>query len=380
MPHVASIERILIRGTNWVGDSIMTIPALRQMRRLFPAAHLTLLVRRALAGLFREADFVDEVLAMELGSVRDYWRAASVLRSRRYDLAVLLPNAFSAALLARAAGIPIRAGYPTDGRGWLLTHRLSFPPDRRRQHQVYAYLHLVAEVERQLLGTTRVSFADPIPRVTVSEERKREALAFLAERGVDVGRKIVVMNPGAVNSRAKQWLPERFAAVGDAVLERGDTAVVLIGTRAERAVSEAVRRHMRRAPVVVTGETSLDLMVAILRCAHLVISNDTGAAHVAPAVGTPVIVLFGPTEEVATRPFSDRAVVIRRPVACAPCMRRECPIDHRCMRAITVEDVLRPAWQLLEGEKREPPLPVSSPMTSQASPAIFRSPGDAGRG
>jgi heptosyltransferase-2 len=351
MSRTREIERILIRGVNWVGDSIMTIPALRQLRRVFPRAHLTLLVRPALAGLFREADFVDEVLSLELRSVRAYWRAVAVLRARQYDLAVLFPNAFGAAFLAFAAGIPIRVGYPTDGRAWLLTHRIPLWPRHKREHQVYAYLHLVAELERRFLGTACPSFADPIPRLTVSDAREREALAFLAERGVDVSRKIVILNPGAVNSRAKQWLPERFAAVGDALLERGDTSVVLIGTPAERAISEAVRRHMRRAPVVVTGETSVELMVAILKCAHLVISNDTGAAHVAPAVGTPVIVLFGPTEDFATRPFSDHALVIRKPVACAPCMRRECPIDHRCMTSIAVEDVLRPAFRLLdEGE------------------------------
>lgn len=348
MSRAKAIERILIRGVNWVGDSVMTIPALRQLRRAFPHAHLTLLVRPPLAGLFRGAEFVDEVFPLELRSAREYWRAIAMLRARRYDMAVLLPNAFGAALLTFAAGIPIRVGYPTDGRAWLLTHRIPLRPHWRREHQVYFYLHLIAELEHRLGGAERVSFADPIPRLTVSEERKRGALAFLAERGVDVGRKIVVVNPGAVNSRAKQWLPERFAAVGDALLERGDTSVVLIGTPAERAISEAVRRHMRYAPVVVTGETSVELMVAILSCARLVISNDTGAAHVAPAVGTPVIVLFGPTEDLATRPFSDRALVIRKPVACAPCMRRECPIDHRCMTGIAVEDVVRPAFRLLD--------------------------------
>ncbi len=348
MSRTGTIERILIRGVNWVGDSIMTIPALRQLRRVFPHAHLTLLVRPPLVGLFREADFVDEVLSLELRSAREYWRAIAVLRARRYDMAVLLPNAFGAALLTFAAGIPIRVGYPTDGRAWLLTHRIPLRPQGRREHQVYVYLHLIAELEHRLGGMERVSFADPIPRLTVSEERKQEALAFLVQRGADVDRKIVVVNPGAVNSRAKQWLPERFAAVSDALLERGDTSVVLIGTPAERATSETVRRCMRRAPVVVTGETSVGLMVAILSCAHLVISNDTGAAHVASAVGTPVLVLFGPTEDFATRPFSDRALVIRKPVACAPCMRRECPIDHRCMTGITVEDVVRPAFRLLD--------------------------------
>lgn len=364
-----AIERILIRGVNWVGDSVMTIPALRQLRRIFPRAHLTLLIRPSLVGLFREADFVDEVLPLELRSVREYWRAAAALRARRYEMAVLLPNAFGAALLTYAARIPIRVGYPTDGRGWLLTHRIPLAPGWRRQHQVYFYLHLVTELERRFLGTEDSAFADLSPRLTVSEERKREALAFLAERGVDVSRKIVVVNPGAVNSRAKQWLPERFAAVGDALLERGDTSVVLIGTPAERATSEAVRRHMRRAPVIVTGETDVALMVAIVSCAHLVISNDTGAAHVAPAVGTPVIVLFGPTEDFATRPFSDRALVIRKPVACAPCMRRECPIDHRCMTEITVEDVVRPALRLLEeGSARRVTSPTLVPNGGEGEP------------
>ncbi len=350
MNRESSIERIVIREVNWVGDAIMTVPALRALRRVFPQARLSLLVRPTVAGLFREAEFVDEVLQMELRSARDYVRAVRALRSGRYDLALLLPNSFGAAFLVFAAGIPMRVGYPTDGRGWLLTHGIPLSEERRRGHQVHLYLHLVAEMERQLLGTTHAASSDPVPRLSLSEERRREALAFLRERGADVTRKIVVLNPGAVNSRAKQWLPERFAALGDALLARGDTSVVLIGTRAERATSDLVRKHMRRAPIVVTGETSVDLMVAILGCADLVISNDTGAAHVASAVGTPVIVLFGPTDESATRPFSDRAVVVRKPVACAPCLRRVCPIDHRCMTAIAVEDVLHPAQRLLDGE------------------------------
>jgi heptosyltransferase-2 len=326
----------------------MAVPALREVRRLLSAAQISLLMKPQVAGLFRGADFVDEIIQGDLRSTRDYLATAAQLRSRRYDLALLLPNSFSSALLVFAARIPIRVGYATDGRSVLLTHAIPPNAELKREHQVYYYLSLVSEVEKLFNRTTTGSLTDPTPRLVVSPLRQADALEFLRASGVDVSKKLVVLNPGAVNSRAKQWLPERFAAVGDGLLERGDTSVVIIGTQAELVTAEEVRRRMRASAVVLAGRTSLDQLVALLSCAHLLISNDTGAAHIGPAVGVPTIVIFGPTEDFATRPFSEKAMVIKKPVECAPCMLRECPIDHRCMTGVRVEDVLHPAFRILD--------------------------------
>jgi len=328
----------------------MTIPALRQTRRIFNSAEITLMVRPHVAGLFREADFVDEVFQGDDRSTRDALRIIKELKSRKYDIALLLPNAFSAALITYLARIPTRIGYPTDGRGLLLTHRIQPDQDLKKRHQVYYYLNLVAEAEKLFYGRSEAGLVEPEVTLSVSPRRREEAWEFLESSGVDARKKLVVINPGALNSRAKRWLPERFAAVGEQILARGDASVVLIGTQQEREIAEGVSRGMQQKPILLAGKTSLEQLVAILSCARLLISNDTGAAHIGAALGVPTLVIFGPTEDYATRPFSPSALVIKKGAECSPCMLRDCPTDHRCMRDIEIEDVLRPAIELLDRE------------------------------
>jgi len=342
------ITRILVRGVNWLGDSIMTIPALRYLRRCFPQARLTLLVRPSVADVFRQLECLDEVMARPLESVGDILRVSREVRSRRMDAAIVFPNAFGAAFLMAAAGIPLRIGYATGGRRWLLTHPLGVPARLAGQHQVYFYLHLVAEAVRVVSGESPPPASPPDLHLTVSVDAQRQMRERLAAAGIDARKKLVVLNPGALNSRAKQWLPERFAAVGEALLRRGDTAVILIGTADERPLAERVRQQMTAEPLVLAGQTTVAEVMALLACAHLLISNDTGAAHLGAALGLPSVVIFGPTEDFTTRPFSPQAHVVKHPVACSPCMLRDCPIDHRCMRGVEVRDVLGPAEEILD--------------------------------
>ncbi len=350
MSEVPTVGRILVRGANWVGDAVMTIPALREVRRLFPGAHMTLWTRPALRGLFQGVAFIDEFLTPEATSLTRMVRA---LKAGQFQIAVLFQNAFRAAFLVWAARIPIRCGYRTDGRGLLLTHPVRVD-GRRRRHQIFYYLELVAALERALTGVTNVDFAAPDMSLPVSPERRERARAFLAERGVEMDRALVIINPGATNSRAKQWLPERFAALADRLLERGDVSVVFIGSSDERSLAERIVVGMRHRPVLLTGQTDLGQLVEVISCARLLISNDTGPAHIGAAVGVPTLVLFGPTQHEVTRPFSEQARVIRHPVSCSPCMRRDCPIDHRCMTAITVDEVFQWATDALEARVSVP--------------------------
>ena len=165
-------------------------------------------------------------------------------------------------------------------------------------------------------------------------------------------RRGVALCPGSTNSRAKRWPAERFAALADMLAERAGAEVLLIGAGAELEVSEGVARLMRRRPTLLTGRTELAETAALLSVADLLVTNDTGPAHVAAAVGCPVVVIFGPTNPVTTRPFSTLAEVVRRPPDCAPCMLRDCPIDHRCMNAITAEEVFARAAASLEARGR----------------------------
>ncbi len=349
-----SIERVLVRGANWVGDAAMTVPALRELRRVLPGAHITLATRGWAEGIFAGADFLDELLLIEEGArgLRSVGRQAREWRERRFDLALLLPNAFETALVAALARIPFRVGYATDGRGFLLSHRLPMPEWRAERHEIFYYLNLVAGLERMLRGSSDVESRAPRPELHVSDERRRDARELLHARGILRVRPLVALCPGSTNSRAKRWPAERFAALADKLIEEAGSDVVLVGSPEELEVSESVAALMSRKPFVLTGETTLAQTVALLGVADLLVTNDTGPAHVAASVGCPVVVIFGPTNPLTTRPYSTLAEVVREPPDCAPCMLRDCPIDHRCMTAITAEDVFSRAVAALQKRTR----------------------------
>jgi heptosyltransferase-2 len=348
-----SIERVVVRGANWVGDAAMTVPALRELRRVLPGARITLATRPWAEALFAGAEFVDEVVAVSESKVaaRSVWGDARVWRARRFDLAVLFPNSFAPALSAALARIPFRVGHATQGRSALLTHALPVPDWRGRRHEVFYYLNVVAGLERLLRGSSEIETREPDSSLAVAEDRRREALALLRESGAGHARPLVALCPGSTNSRAKRWPSERFAALADMLAERAGAQVFLIGAAEELDISEEVARLARRRPLVLTGRTNLAQTAALLSVADLLVTNDTGPAHVAAAVGRPVVVIFGPTNPETTRPFSALAEVVRKPPECAPCMLRDCPIDHRCMTAITAEDVFVRASHALEARR-----------------------------
>lgn len=349
--QLEKIERVVVRGTNWVGDAVMTIPALRELRRVLPAAHITLATRPWAEGIFRDADFLDDILLYErprraphavLSQVREW-------RKRRFDLALLFQNAFEAAVIARLARVPARLGYATDARGPLLTHAIPLPSWRSHRHEVFYYLNLVAELERALHGRSLVEEREPRFVLEVSEKRKAEARAMLKARGASGGRSLVALCPGSTNSRAKRWPASYFAALADRFAEEWSADVMLTGARDEREVSEEVSGLMRTQPVMLTGETDLAQLTAVLSITDLLVTNDTGPAHIAAALERPTLVIFGPTDPRTTRPFSEAAEIIRRPPDCAPCMLRNCPIDHRCMTAILPEEVYARALAVTKG-------------------------------
>jgi heptosyltransferase-2 len=348
------IERVVVRGANWVGDAVMTVPALRELRRVLPGARITLATRAWAEGIFEGADFVDDLMPVEDGGGGAFFRQVREWRARRFDLAVLLPNAFAPALVAFAARVPFRLGHATDGRGLLLTHPLAVPEWRGRRHEVFYYLNLVAELERALKGSTGVRLDDATataapsrPEVSVSAERLEAAREFLRARGVRFERPVVALCPGSTNSRAKRWPAERFAALADLLIEEAGAEVLLVGSGEELEVSRAVESHAREPLRVMTGETDLAQTVALLGVCDLLVTNDTGPAHIAAALARPVVVIFGPTDPATTRPFATVSEVVRVPPECAPCMLRDCPIDHRCMTAVTPEMVFARARRFL---------------------------------
>ena len=346
-PNSTTIDRIVVRGTNWVGDAVMTIPALRQLRQLFPNAHITLATRAWAQGLFADADFLDELQVHEGSGLRSVVKQVRQWRKRNFDLAVLLPNSLETALVASLARVPLRIGYATDGRQALLTHPLTLPEWRESKHEVFYYLNIVAQLEWLIKQEQTFLDTQPDGSLEVSDARKSTARDFLRARGVNEDRPTVALCPGSINSRAKRWPRERYAALADRLIDELGAEVLLLGSSAEAEVSREVSRQMRNNPVELTGQTDLAELVGILSVIDLLVTNDTGPAHIASALGRPTLVIFGPTNPLTTRPFSPFGEILREPPDCAPCMLRDCPIDHRCMTAITPAAVFERALALL---------------------------------
>ena len=354
-------KEVMVTIPNWVGDAVMAQPALRELRRVFYKSRITLLARPAVAGLYEGEDVADEVILIE-GRSAAFARDALLLRKKRFDLAVLLPNSFGAALLARAAGVRRVTGYPTDRRGLLLTDAVPFDSDYKTRHQVYYYLKVASHLAASESGNDGVNpaaaaqtrLASPEPRLVVSEDQKRAARIMLASRGVGAGRPILALNPGATNSRAKRWLPERFAEVADRLVNRDSYQTIIVGAPGDIEAAMDTKKRMTSPSLSLAGRTTITELKRLLACCSLVISNDTGAAHVSAALGVPAVAIFGPTEHFSTRPLSRKAMVIRRDVECSPCMLRDCPIDHRCMTGVEVDEVYRAARALTAAEIREP--------------------------
>lgn len=342
------IQKILVRGTNWLGDAVMTIPALQRLRSSFPRAHITLLAPPRAAEVFTGFAAVDEILIYhrkEQGA-RAFLTAMQQIRRARFDLALLFQNAFEAALLALLGGARIRIGYDTQGRGALLTHKLTRGAQHRNRHQTNDYLDLVAEAERVCLNSAAATVQTTIPALTASAGQRQAAVRFLPPSG-----KLIALNVGATNSRAKCWPEDRFAALADRMVAQLDARIVLIGAGSERDHAARVMAQMQQpnAAQNLAGETSIAELMGLLAHCDLLVTNDTGPAHVGAALSIPTLTIFGPTNEFETAPLGTRSELIRADgIECARCMHRECPIDHRCMTHLTVETVAQKAFSLLE--------------------------------
>ncbi len=347
--------KILVRGTNWIGDAVMSVPALRELRRIFPGDQITLHTRSWADGLFRDADFIDELVTFDKHrwKIKDVYDNSQFLKGDGYDLAVLLPNSFESAITAFLSRIPRRIGYNKDLRGLLLTDPVAVPEWKSRNHEVFYYLHLIGEVEKRVLGRETVWESVPNITLNISDERRTAARDILSAAGVDLAKKTVALGVGSTNSRAKRWPAERYAQLADMLQTEMDVNVILVGSKDESDVAKNVAAACKQAPIDLSGKTDLGEAVAILSVVDLLIANDMGLAHVAPAVGTQTIVIFGPTNPETTRPFANNSQIIRKRVECAPCMLRDCPIDHRCMTQISVEEVFVAVKEKLAPQSRE---------------------------
>jgi heptosyltransferase II len=290
----------------------MSVPALRELRRIFPDSHITLHTRSWADGLFGDVDFIDELVTFDKHRwpIKDVYDNSQFLKDDKFDLAILLPNSFESALTSYLTRIPRRIGYNKDVRGLLLTEPVAVPEWKGRLHEVFYYLHLISEVERSVRGRSTVSTAMPDVRLDIPDERKTAARSMLAERGIDLSKKTVAFVAGSANEAQKRWPAENFSELNNRLQKELDANVILIGSKEEKDVSSKVCHLGTSLTTDLTGGTTLGEAAAILSVVDLVITNDTGLAHVAAAVGTQTIVIFGPTNPETTRPFSPLAHVL----------------------------------------------------------------------
>jgi heptosyltransferase-2 len=362
-------ERILIRGVNWLGDAVMTTPALLRLREAHPSARIVVLTHHKLADLWRNHPAVDSSLSFE--DENSVWQIARRVRAEQFDAALVLPNSFRSALEVFLAGIPVRAGYSA-GRGWLLTkpvkqHAQAAPMHKRsvgeiqrlvaqgggerpalaaEAHHIFHYLHLAAA-----LGAK----PDPLPpRIAVSDG---ELMSVRSRFGLedDPAWPLFGLNAGAEHGPAKRWLRERFVDAAVEVHRRTNCRWVLFGGQGDREevaalggeIGQALHLTSRAAVAAAilnrAGQTSLRDLCGALKCCRVLLTNDTGPMHIAAAVGTPVVGIFGSTSPELTAPGlpgDPRHHLLASGVPCAPCFLRECPIDFRCMNGISVERVV----------------------------------------
>ena len=342
------VQQILVRGPNWLGDAVMCEPALRGLRRLFPQASITLLAKPSVAALFEAHPVVDRIFFYDdqgrHGRLAGKWRLAGELRKQGFDLAVLFQNAFEAALLATLAGIPRRYGYATDGRSLLLSEPIARHDRRQPIHQIQYYWKMLGP-----LGLT----GDPdAPQLFLSPDDERSMTERLMQAGITPADVVIGINPGSTYGGAKRWLPERFAESTErlcrTLIDSGQRpAVVVIGAKGEEPLGHEIASRLTARSAVFSGATTPRELMAVIKRCTLLLTNDTGPMHIAAAFSVPVVAVFGPTDWRTTSPFGKEHALLRHPVDCAPCMLRECPIDHRCMTGVTVEEVHRAGQSIL---------------------------------
>lgn len=324
----------VIRSPNWIGDGIMCLPAIRAFKSSFPDERLAVAAKRYLADLFLNIPEIDEIIPLpDRWTPRSIAAAVGECRQRRFQRGILFTNSFSSALFFRLAGIPSLAGYARDGRGFLLRDRVP-PPPAGAHHQHY-YLNIIGRLAEQ-----NADRSFPASLVIGSGE-KDQAADWLRQQGIVNERPLLAVSPTAAYGSAKAWLPDRFREVIRRWLERfPETAVLLLGGGSERERVAAIADGLPGSVLNLAGALDLRRSLAVLSLCRLFVGNDSGLMHAAAALSLPLVAVFGPTEPGRTAPLAGRFRLLHHPVECAPCRRRECPGDHRCMTAVGVDEVL----------------------------------------
>jgi heptosyltransferase-2 len=344
-----SIRKILIRSVNWIGDAVMTTPAISVIREHFPHAEITILANSLVSQLFLLHPGIDNIITFDRQGlhhgVAGRLRLASELRKHAFDLAIILPNSFDSALVPWLAGIPARIGKCSDGRTLFLSGRYNSAKGSAACHEVEYYLNLM-----KYFGITGNCKQ---PYLFINPEEEGRASSLLAECGIQSNDFVLGINPGASYGSAKRWYPDRFAQVGRSLADEWSAKIVIFGGPGEATIAGDIENRLEGTAVNLAAKTSVRELMALIKRCNFFITNDSGPMHIAAAFDVPLVAVFGSTDYTGTSPYNQKAVVVRKAVDCAPCKLRECPTDHRCMMAVTEESVISSALELSDRLKRE---------------------------
>ena len=336
----AKPRKILIRSTNWIGDAIMTTPAVKTIRQNFPDCHIALLVNSWVAPVFAASTDLDEIIIIDHQGrhkgVLGLWRLSQEIRLLGFEVVILLQNAFKAAFFAFLAGIPVRAGFKRDGRSIFLTVPIPIKAETRKLHHVFYYQQLVVD-----LGLRR---APNVLTLTVARQDKEWAQQFIDCLATKI---IIGLNPGATFGPSKCWPAEKYGQLVAELAGEYDWQFLVFGSEADYEVGEIIKGYYPDKILNLMGKTSLGQVMALIELSTVFVTNDSGLMHVGAALHTPLVAIFGSTDEVATGPFAKNVKVVKRDLSCQPCMKRQRCKDFRCMNEITVADVSRKVRELL---------------------------------
>lgn len=333
---------ILVRGVNWIGDAVMTVPAVRALRKAYPGATISLLVKPFVIPVFEGNPDIDEIIAYDekFKGIIGKLRLARLLRKKEFSMAVLFQNAFDAALITYLAGIPRRIGYNRDGRGFLLTDPVPYNGDDRKVHHIEYYLKLLTS------AGIPAGFEEPV--IYLSVEERLQARALLSQ----LSRPVLGLNPGATFGSAKRWLTDRFAEVANWFRKDCGGSVVIFGSEKEAALARGIDKSIPEGKLFLAGKTSLRELAALIAECDVMLTNDSGPMHIACALGTPTLAIFGSTDPKLTGPFGEGHHAIKKDFSCSPCFKRNCMTkDMRCMYAVTAEEVFFTIKDMLPQKK-----------------------------
>lgn len=329
-------RNIIVRMPNWIGDLVMATPILADLRAAYPDAHLTAMCCSPLCELLKEDPHIDELFcfskASGFGRRMENRNIVEKLRQGKYDLGILLTHSFSSAWWFRLGKVTHRLGYECNGRKFLLSCSLPFPKHMQNQHLVITY--------KMLLEPLGMTCTDTAPRLYLNEKEIEEARALLKQQGIPSTAILIGINPGATYGSAKCWLPERFREVTEKLLQLKDVYIVYFGDQTTTSLVQEICSGLPSKVVNLAGLTGLRELASLISLCALLLTNDSGPMHIAGALGTPIVALFGSTSDVVTGPYNcDCSTVIHKHVKCSPCYERTCPIDFPCMKKIEADEV-----------------------------------------